>query len=161
MLSITLLSDNILKILSGLIPIACKVQWHFLHLINHCNYSMPRKDADPRKGFSHLVSKNVPSLISVTSPKRFTSGEQPSHSTEEEIIKSWTNSESKIWEGLVLPLSSSSYPCQNFVAVFLTWARQSCSPLVDRWVALFQEPQELTRPGGHFEILRLSTFFKI
>ena len=97
MLRITLLSDNILKILSGLIPIACKVQWHFLHLINHCNYSMPRKDADPRKGFSHLVSKNVPSLISVTSPKRFTSGEQPSHSTEEEeTIKSWTNSESKL-----------------------------------------------------------------
>ena len=68
-----MLSDSTLKILLGLIPIACRKTNKF----KICNYSYTKTAT--KHSDKYLVGKNVPSLVSIAGPERFSPREEPSY----------------------------------------------------------------------------------
>ena len=67
-----MLSDSTLKILLGLIPIACRKKNKY----RIYNYSYTKTTT---KTTEYLVGKNVPSLVSIAGPERFPPREEPSY----------------------------------------------------------------------------------
>ena len=69
-----MLSDSTLKILLGLIPIACRKKNKY-RIYNYTYTKTTTKHSE------YLVGKNVPSLVSIAGPERFPPREEPSYAT--------------------------------------------------------------------------------